>query len=108
MFNVFNSWGVNYTWGVFLNYYNESVYPNRMNELSWVGSICVAFYFIIGPCNEWVTGIMGFRKMLAFATIVCPLGLMLASISNQVKSYTSCSPSLDCLLCLYFRFGTCI
>lgn len=56
-----------------------------MNELSWVGSICVAFFFIIGPINEWVTGILGFRKMLGLATIICPLGLMLASISHEVN-----------------------
>ncbi|KAI9485361.1 MAG: major facilitator superfamily domain-containing protein [Benjaminiella poitrasii] len=77
-------YGVNYTWGVFLNYYNESVFPGRMNELSWIGSICVALFFIIGPINEWVTCKLGFTKMLAIGTILCPLALMLASISHEI------------------------
>ncbi|CAO3618510.1 unnamed protein product [Mucor fragilis] len=77
-------YGVNYTWGVFLNYYNENVFPGQMNQLSWIGSICVALFFIIGPINEWVTCKLGYTKMLAIGTIMCPLGLMLASISHQM------------------------
>ncbi|CAO3618514.1 unnamed protein product [Mucor fragilis] len=55
-----------------------------MNQLSWIGSICVALFFIIGPINEWVTCKLGYTKMLAIGTIMCPLGLMLASISHQM------------------------
>ncbi|KAL9536998.1 hypothetical protein MBANPS3_012177 [Mucor bainieri] len=77
-------YGVNYTWGVFLNYYNENVFPGQMNQLSWIGSICVALFFIIGPINEWITCKLGYTKMLAIGTIMCPLGLMLASISHEM------------------------
>ncbi|KAK4519083.1 uncharacterized protein ATC70_009314 [Mucor velutinosus] len=77
-------YGVNYTWGVFLNYYNENVFPGQMNQLSWIGSICVALFFIIGPINEWVTCKLGYTKMMAIGTIMCPLGLMLASISYEM------------------------
>ncbi|KAI8887308.1 MFS general substrate transporter, partial [Backusella circina FSU 941] len=77
-------WGVNYTWGVFLNYYNEYVFPGQMNSLSWIGSICVALFFILGPINEWVTCKLGFFKMLVIGTILCPLALMLSSISNEI------------------------
>lgn len=55
-----------------------------MSQLSWIGSICVSFFFIIGPINEWVTSKMGYTKMLAFGTIMCPLALMLASISHEI------------------------
>lgn len=55
-----------------------------MTRLSWIGSICIALYFIIGPINEWVVRKLGYTKMLAFATIMCPLALMLASISHEV------------------------
>ncbi|GAA5801263.1 hypothetical protein HPULCUR_006709 [Helicostylum pulchrum] len=77
-------YGVNYTWGVFLNHYNEVVYPGRMNELSWIGSICIALFFILGPINEWVTSKLGYTKMLAIGNILCPLALMLASISHEI------------------------
>ncbi|KAI9365323.1 major facilitator superfamily domain-containing protein [Pilaira anomala] len=77
-------YGVNYTWGVFLNHYNEEIYPGKMNELSWIGSICVALFFIIGPVNEWVTSKLGYTKMLAIGNILCPLALMLASISHEI------------------------
>ncbi|KAI7897824.1 major facilitator superfamily domain-containing protein [Cokeromyces recurvatus] len=76
--------GVNYSWGVFLNYYNEVVFPGQMNQLSWIGSICVALFFILGPVNEWVICKLGYTKMLIIGTIMCPLALMLASISSQI------------------------
>jgi hypothetical protein len=78
------SYGVNYSWGTFLRNYNQNVYVGEMTKLSWIGSICIALYFIIGPINEWVVRKLGYTKMLAFATIMCPLALMLASISHEV------------------------
>lgn len=87
--NAFIRFGVNYTWGVFLNYYNETVYPGKMSELSWIGSICVSFFFILGPVNEWLICKLGFKKMLLIGTILCPLALMLASISTQVNYFDS-------------------
>lgn len=57
-----------------------------MTQLSWIGSICIALFFIIGPINEWVVYHLGYTKMLCIASILCPLSLMLASISHQVKS----------------------
>lgn len=55
-----------------------------MNELSWIGSICIALCFIISPTNEWVTQKLGYTKMMSIATPVCPLAMMLASISHQI------------------------
>lgn len=76
---------MNYSWGVFLRFYNTDVYVGEMTKLSWIGSICIALYFIIGPVNEWVVHKLGYTKMLAIATIICPLALMLASISHKVN-----------------------
>lgn len=78
-------YGVNYSWGLFLRHYNQYVYVNQMTKLSWIGSICIALFFIIGPINEWVVCKLGYTKMLCIATILCPLALMLASISHEVK-----------------------
>ncbi|KAI8331623.1 major facilitator superfamily domain-containing protein [Choanephora cucurbitarum] len=76
--------GVNYTWAVFLSHYNTNVYPGKMNELSWIGSICVALFFVIGPINEWISCKIGYRYMLLIGAILCPLGLMLASITQEI------------------------
>lgn len=76
--------GVNYTWGVYLNHYNEKVFPGQLSQLSWIGSICAALIFSIGPFNEFITAKLGYTKMLAIGNIVCPLSLMLASISTQI------------------------
>ncbi|CEP09702.1 hypothetical protein [Parasitella parasitica] len=81
---MFAIYGVNYSWGTFLRNYNQNVYVGQMTKLSWIGSICIALYFIIGPINEWVVHKLGYTKMLAFATIMCPLALMLASISHEI------------------------
>ena len=78
------SYSINYSWGVFLNHYNAVIYPGKLNQLSWIGSICIALYFWTGPINEWVTRKLGYTKMLVIATIVCPLAMMLASISHQI------------------------
>lgn len=69
---------------MFLRNYNENVYIGRMNELSWIGSICVALYFILGPINEWLICKLGYKIMLSIGTILCPLALMLASISHEI------------------------
>ncbi|KAI8093943.1 major facilitator superfamily domain-containing protein [Thamnidium elegans] len=81
---MFAIYGVNYSWGLFLRNYNEFVYIGKMTQLSWIGSICISLYFIIGPVNEWVVRKLGYTKMLMIATILCPLALMLASISHQI------------------------
>ncbi|KAI8388862.1 major facilitator superfamily domain-containing protein [Radiomyces spectabilis] len=78
------SYGVNYSWGVFLKEYNKNVYPQQMTKLSWIGSICIAMFFILGPINDWVVRKLGYTKMLLIAAILCPLALMLASISHEI------------------------
>ena len=82
--DVFFRFGVNYTWGVYLNHYNEEVFPGQMDQLSWIGSICAALIFSIGPVNEFITAKLGYTKMLIIGNIMCPLSLMLASISTQI------------------------
>lgn len=80
-----------------------------MNQLSWIGSICISLYFIIGPINEWVVRKLGYTKMLAIATVLCPLALMLASISHEVTRdffFLLLSGTKSSLI--HHRFGTCI
>ncbi|SAM02826.1 hypothetical protein [Absidia glauca] len=81
---LFAIYGVNYSWGVFLKTYKSDIYPGEMTRLSWIGSICIAFFFIIGPFNDWITRKLGYTWMLAIATIVCPFALMMASLTHQI------------------------
>jgi hypothetical protein len=73
-----------YSVGLFLRYYNEYVFVGQMDKVSWIGAICSAFVFSMGAFSEVVINKLGFKKMLMVATLVCPLALMLASVSTQV------------------------
>lgn len=55
-----------------------------MATLSWIGSICVALFFILGPINQLVIEKMGYKYMLATGTILCSAALILASFAQQV------------------------
>lgn len=81
---LFSIFGYNYSWGVFLNYYKTNVYVGQMSTLSWVGSICVALFFITGPFNQLLIEKMGFKYMLATGTVLCSAALILASFATQV------------------------
>lgn len=72
------------SWGVFLNYYKENVYLNQMDKLSWVGSLCVALFFILGPINQTVIRLMGYRYMLWTGMVLCTAALILASFAKEV------------------------
>lgn len=56
-----------------------------MNVLSWIGSICVALFFIIGPVNQLIIQKMGYKYMLATGTVLCTAALILASFATQVR-----------------------
>ncbi|CAO3599274.1 unnamed protein product [Absidia cylindrospora] len=62
----------------------QTNYPGEMNQLSWIGFICIGFFFILGPINDWVTRKLGYTLMLAIATFLCPFALMMASITNNI------------------------
>ncbi|KAJ8655082.1 hypothetical protein O0I10_009289 [Lichtheimia ornata] len=81
---LFSIFGYNYSWGVFLNYYKENVYLNQMDKLSWVGSLCVALFFILGPINQTVIRLMGYRYMLWTGMVLCTAALILASFAKEV------------------------
>jgi MFS family permease len=78
------SFGYNYSWGVFLNYYNKNVYVNQLATLSWIGSTCVSLFFFLGPVNRLVIEKMGYRNMLIVGNIICPLALILASFAYEM------------------------
>ncbi|ORZ19007.1 major facilitator superfamily domain-containing protein [Absidia repens] len=81
---LFAIFGNTYSWGLFLSYYNINVFPGNMNVLSWIGSICVALFFILGPVNQLIIEKMGYKYMLATGTVLCTAALILASFATQV------------------------
>ncbi|KAI9030103.1 major facilitator superfamily domain-containing protein [Phycomyces nitens] len=81
---LFSIFGYNYSWGIYLNYYNKNIYVGHMSQLSWIGSICVSLFFILGPINQLVISRMGYKYMLATGTILCTAALILASFAQQV------------------------
>lgn len=78
------SFGYNYSWGVYLAFYKSEVYIGQMSTLSWIGSICVALFFIIGPFNQLIIERMGYKYMLATGTVCCTAALILASFAKEV------------------------
>ncbi|KAI9247981.1 major facilitator superfamily domain-containing protein [Phascolomyces articulosus] len=80
---LFSIFGYNYSWGVFLRQY-KTIYSGQMAQLSWIGSICVALFFILGPINQLVIKRMGYRNMLMTGAVLCTAALILASFAKQV------------------------
>lgn len=56
-----------------------------MDKLSWIGSLCVALFFILGPINNVVIRVMGYRWMLLTGTVLCTAALILASFAKEAR-----------------------
>lgn len=70
-----------------MNYYNKHVYPDKMNDLTWIGSLWYAMCNVTGPFYVWMAAHIGDRSMLLFACVFGSLAMMLASITNQVTAH---------------------
>ncbi|KAI7875613.1 MFS general substrate transporter [Lichtheimia hyalospora FSU 10163] len=55
-----------------------------MTALSWIGSLWSALSNITGPLYVWINSKMDDRYTIAVGGFMCVLGLMLASITNEV------------------------
>ncbi|KAI8333816.1 major facilitator superfamily domain-containing protein [Chlamydoabsidia padenii] len=81
---LFCTQGYNYTWGIYLEYYNKHVYVNQLNALSWIGSLWLAMAVILGPIYGYVAYKVGYRWILIGAVLCNTLALMMASISHEI------------------------
>lgn len=72
-------------WGIFLDHYNDHVFPKQMTALSWIGSLWLALANIVGPFFSWFAVKVGYKWMLIAAIVLWVLGLMMASIATQVQ-----------------------
>jgi hypothetical protein len=66
-----------------------------MSQLSWIGSICVSLFFIIGPINQLVIQKMGYKYMLLTGTVLCSAALILASFAYEVTKLLKIRKGLD-------------
>lgn len=73
-------------WGIFLNYYNQHVFPDQMTALSWIGSLWLALANIVGPFYSWFAVKVGYKWMLIAALVLWSLGIMMASIATEVQT----------------------
>ncbi|ORZ09528.1 major facilitator superfamily domain-containing protein [Absidia repens] len=81
---LFATQGYGYSWGVYLNYYNEHVYPGELTNLTWIGSLWFGLTNITGPIYVYLIGKMGYRWMTGIACVLSCFAMMMASITNAV------------------------
>ncbi|KAG0173926.1 hypothetical protein DFQ28_009600 [Apophysomyces sp. BC1034] len=81
---LFCTQGYGYTLGIFLRYYNTTMYLDRMTELSWVVSIWLALSNIIGPFYGFFAAKVGYKWMLCGAVVFNTAAMMLASVAHEI------------------------
>ncbi|KAI7881457.1 MFS general substrate transporter [Lichtheimia hyalospora FSU 10163] len=74
------------SWGIFQPVYLDQVYPGQTNafQIAFVGTIGHALTSSLGIPLSFVINTIGHRNTLAIGTVLCPLGLFLASIATEL------------------------
>ncbi|KAI9488801.1 major facilitator superfamily domain-containing protein [Zychaea mexicana] len=83
-FGLFSTQGVWYSWGTFLAYYNEHMFPQHMTELSWIGSLWLAMSVILGPFFNYLAWRIGYFWLLVAGALCSCLGFMMASLASEI------------------------
>ncbi|KAL1917399.1 uncharacterized protein VTP21DRAFT_5055 [Calcarisporiella thermophila] len=78
--------GYGLTWGVYEEYYQNVQFKGQASPsvISLIGTVGTALVVVCGPINGPLVDRFGVRTLLAAATIILPLGLILASFSTQI------------------------
>ncbi|KAG0180166.1 hypothetical protein DFQ29_001144 [Apophysomyces sp. BC1021] len=78
--------GTIFSWGNFQRLYLNEVYPGQTDEfrIAFIGTSASACLMALGLFMTPVISAIGFRGSMAIGTILCPLGLILASFSTQL------------------------
>ncbi|KAF7723454.1 hypothetical protein EC973_002007 [Apophysomyces ossiformis] len=78
--------GTIFSWGNFQRLYLNEVYPGQTDEfgIAFVGTSASAVLMALGLFMTPIIRAIGFRGAMAIGTILCPLGLILASFSTQL------------------------
>ena len=80
------TFGMMMSWGIFQPVYLDQVYPGQTNafQIAFVGTIGHALTSSLGIPLSLVINTIGHRNTLAVGTVLCPLGLFLASIATEL------------------------
>ncbi|KAI9266539.1 major facilitator superfamily domain-containing protein [Phascolomyces articulosus] len=80
----FATQGYGYSWGVFFDEYDANVYPGKLTELTWIGSLWYCLTNITGPFYIYMAYRVDDRYIVGASCILSCLAMMMASITNSV------------------------
>ncbi|OJJ48894.1 hypothetical protein ASPZODRAFT_149872 [Penicilliopsis zonata CBS 506.65] len=78
-FIFFNSWGVTNSFGVFQQYYAQTL-PQSASEISWIGSVQVFLLFFVGVLAGRATDAGYFRPVLFLGVLFQLVGVFMTSL----------------------------
>ncbi|CAO3591173.1 unnamed protein product [Absidia cylindrospora] len=87
------SMGINTTWGVMQNYYEQHIFndtPNAVVALSFVGTLGLCFMRAGGPIAQLLEPKIGCRGILLAGCLCKALGMIMAGFANQIYQLYIC------------------
>ncbi|KAI8340150.1 major facilitator superfamily domain-containing protein [Chlamydoabsidia padenii] len=88
-----NSMGINMTWGIMQNYYEQHVFnnaPSAVVSLAFVGTLGMCFMRAGGPLAQLLEPHLGHRGVLFLGCICKALGMIMAGFANQIYQLYIC------------------
>lgn len=78
--------GITFSWGIFQDLYIQEIYAGQTDSfrVSFVGTLGSACIISTGLLVAPIVQRFGFRITMAIGTVLCPLGLILASFANEL------------------------
>ncbi|KAE8154598.1 MFS general substrate transporter [Aspergillus avenaceus] len=78
----FNTWGVTNSFGVFQQYYSETL-PQGASAISWIGGVQVSLLFFVGVIAGRVTDAGYFRVIYVLGVLLQLIGVFLTSLCKN-------------------------
>ncbi|OLY78946.1 putative transporter MCH2 [Smittium mucronatum] len=85
LFNLLLAFGSFNAFGVFQTYYLEVLFVDESaNYIAWISTVCGVFTFVGGLAATPIVRKVGLKYSSLIGTLICVIGLLLASFSSQV------------------------
>ncbi|PYI11078.1 MFS general substrate transporter [Aspergillus sclerotiicarbonarius CBS 121057] len=78
----FNSWGVSNSFGVFQQFYSETL-PQSNSDISWIGGVQVSLLFFVGVISGRLTDGGYFRPVYFLGVLLQLVGVFMASLCKN-------------------------
>ncbi|KAI9926993.1 hypothetical protein AWENTII_010831 [Aspergillus wentii] len=78
-FVFFNSWGISNSFGVFQQFYSETL-PQSASDISWIGGVQVSLLFFVGVIAGRATDAGYFRLMFVLGVLLQLVGVFMTSL----------------------------